>query len=206
MAKNSLFAILLRSRWWISAVLALLIGTVSYALLPTSVRAVGVLSGLPFAVIAAVAARRQWGLPSPARTAATQQAVAAMPWPAFAALLEQAFQRQGYTVRRGTREPVDFELERQGRRTLVSARRWKSARIGLETLRALEQARDAPVKSALAAPELDAGPRPDALLIGLGVVSDTAQPYAAEHGIAVWQVPELARALQGLPLASGAAG
>lgn len=110
MAKNSLFAILLRSSWWISAALALLIGLLSFALLPTSVRAVGVLSGLPFAIISVLAARRQWGLPSAARTAATQQAAATMAWPAFADMLEQAFLRQGYTVRRGAREPVDFEL------------------------------------------------------------------------------------------------
>lgn len=46
---------------------------------------------------------------------------------------------------------------------------------------------------------------PDALFIGLGEVSDTAQPYAAEHGIALWQLPELAKALQGLPLGANAA-
>ena len=43
-------------------------------------------------------------------------------------------------VQRGSGAVVDFELVRQGRRTLVSARRWKSARIGLEALRALHAA------------------------------------------------------------------
>lgn len=41
---------------------------------------------------------------------------------------------------------------------------------------------------------------PDALYIGLGELSDTARPFAARHRIAIWQAPELAPALRGLPL------
>jgi len=77
---------------------------------------------------------------------------------------------------------VDFELERQGRRTLVSARRWKSARLGLEALRALQAERE----------KADAS---DALYICLGELTDTARPYAAAHGITVWQAADLTRVL-----------
>ena len=187
MAPNSLFAILLRSPWWISIAIAVVSGLVVAALLPEQFRVVGALSGLPFAVIGAIAARRQWHLPSAARVAQTQQALATMTWPAFAGVLEQAFQRDGYTVQRRHDAAVDFELQRQGRRMLVSARRWKSARTGQEVLRALQTARD----------EADA---PDALYIGLGELSDTARPFAAQHRIAIWHAPELAQALRGLPL------
>ena len=187
MAKNSLFATLLRSPWWISAVIALVLGLLGVALLPDRFRVAGALSGLPFAVIAIIAARKQWHLPSAARVAETQQALAAMAWPAFAALLEQAFRRDGYTVQRGKTAAVDFELERQGRRMLVSARRWKSARTGLDALRALQAAREA-------------SDAPDALFVGLGEISANAQPFAAEHRIAIWQAAELAQALRGLPL------
>ena len=145
-----------------------------------------IVSGVPFAVIGAIAAWRQWSLPSAARVAETRQAVAGMPWPAFADLLEQAFRRDGYTVARGTTSAVDFELNRNGRRMLVSARRWKSARTGLESLRALQAARDATDHA-------------DGLYIGLGPLTDTAVPFAAAHGIAVWNAGELARALRGLP-------
>ena len=186
MAKNSLFAILLRSPWWVSFGIALLLGLLALALLPERFRVVGALSGLPFVVIGVIAARRQWHLPSAARVAQTQQALAAMAWPAFAGLLEQAFQRDGYAVQRGKTAGVDFELERQGQRMLVSARRWKSAQTGLEPLRALQAAREAS----------DAA---DALFIGLGPVSDSARPFASEHRIAVWQAAELAHALRGLP-------
>lgn len=187
MAPNSLFAILLRSPWWISAAIALVIGLVAAALLPEGFRAIGALSGLPFGVIGALAARRQWRMPSARRVVETQQALATMSWPAFAALLEQAFQRDGYTVQRGQTAAFDFELGRQGRRMLVSARRWKSARTGQDTLRALQTARAA-------------AEAPDALYIGLGELTDSARPFAARHGIAIWQGPELAQALRGLPL------
>jgi restriction system protein len=187
MAKNSVFAILLRSPWWISVGIALLLGLLGFALLPDQYRVFGAVTGLPFMVVGIVAAYRQWHLPSAARVAQTQQALAAMAWPAFAALLEQAFKRDGYTVQRGRTAGVDFELERQGRRMVVSARRWKSASTGLEVLRALQAARDATQA-------------PDALWIGLGPLSDNARPFAAEHRIAIWHAAELAHALRGLPL------
>jgi restriction system protein len=184
MAKNSLFAILLRSHWGLSLGIAAGIALLAAALLPAEYRIVGMLSGLPFMVTGAIAARRQWGLPSAAQVAQTQAAVAAMPWPQFAALLEQAFARDGHAVQRGAADGVDFVLERKGRVMLVGARRWKSARTGLESLRALQAAREA----------ADA---PDALYIGLGELTDSARPFAAEHRIAIWQAAELAQALRG---------
>ena len=78
MAKNSLFAILLRSPWWASASLALAVALVAFALLPDNYRLAGALSGFPFLVIAALAAWRQRQLPSAARieqTSMTQRDV-----------------------------------------------------------------------------------------------------------------------------------
>ena len=187
MAKNSLFAILLRSPWWTSVLIAATLGLLSFALLPAEFRIVGAISGLPFVVIAFLAARRQWRLPSATRVAETHSALSALAWPRFAELLQQSFRRDGFSVEPGDTAAVDFALERRGRRMLVCARRWKSARIGLEAVRALHTAREA----------ADA---PDALYIGLGSLTDTARSYAAEHRVAVWQSAELAQALRGLPL------
>jgi len=193
MAKNSLFAILLRSPWWASAAIALVLALLSGALLPEGYRVVGALSATPFVVISALAARRQWRLPSAAQVAQTQAALSALGWPAFASLLEQAFARDGYSVQRGKADAAaDFQLERQGRAMLVSARRWKSARTGVEGLRALQAAREA-------------AEAPDALYIALGEFSDGARDFARAHRIAVWQAAELAQALRGLPLDAGAA-
>jgi restriction system protein len=187
MSDKSLFAMLLRSPWWISLLIAVLLGLVASALLPADYRVAGALSGFPFAVIAAMAAQRQWRLPSAARVQQTQLATSAMAWPAFAALLEQSFQRSGFSVGPAKGEAVDFSVQRQGRTMLVCARRWKSARIGIETLRALQAAREA-------------AEAPQALCICLGELTDNARPYAAEHGITVWQAADLALALRGMPL------
>jgi restriction system protein len=78
-------------------------------------------------------------------------------------------------------------LERQGRTTLVSARRWKAARIGLEPLRELQAARVAAEAQ-------------DALCIALGEFTDNTPPFVREHGITLWQSAELAKALRGIPL------
>lgn len=188
MAKNSLFALLLRSPWWVSLAIAAGMAVAALALLPPNWRGVALFSGFPFLVLSALAAWKQWHVPNAARVEQTRLAVAAMAWPAFSRLLEDAFKRDGYSVQRGGGDAVDFVLERQGRRMVVSARRWKSARTGLETLRALQSARDA-------------AEAPDALCISLGALTDTARPFAAEHRVAVWQAPEIAHALRGARLA-----
>lgn len=185
MAENSLFAILLRSPWYISLAISVAVGGVAAAVLPEAYRAVGAVSGFPFVVIAAMAAWRGRGKPSPAQVEHAARSLGQMSWPAFAQLLEAAFKRDGFTVRRGPGPAADFEIERNGRRMVVAARRWKSAHTGLEPLRALQTARGA----------VEA---PDALYIGLGELSEAARTLAAGERISVWQAPELAQKLRGL--------
>ena len=193
MAPNSLFATLLRSPWWVSLLLAGVLALGATALLPSDLRAVGALSALPFVVIAGIAAVRQWRLPGAARVARTAAVVGAMPWPAFADLLEQAWQREGYGVSRVSAPSHDFELSRQGRRTLVSARRWKSARTGIDALRPLQAAREAQDAS-------------EAIHLGLGEVTDSARSFASTHRITLWHAADMARVLRGLPLPAVAVG
>lgn len=114
MAEKSLFATLLRSPWWVSLAIAAVLGLLAMSLLPGDYRVVGATSGFPFLVIAVIAAARQWRLPSAARVLQTQQAVTAMAWPEFAALLEAAFRRDGYQVAPGGSAAIDFELEAPG--------------------------------------------------------------------------------------------
>ena len=184
MAKDSLFAILLRKPWWISLGIAAAMSATAWALLPHDWRVAGSLSSFPFVVIAAMAAWRQRHAPSQARVEQTLAAVGGLAWPAFAGLLEQTFLRDGYSVQRRS-GAADFELERRGRTMLVSARRWRAARTGFEPLRELQAVRE---RAAAA----------DALCICLGELSDNAKAYAAEHRIAIWQAAELAQALREL--------
>lgn len=187
MAEKSLFAVLLRSPWWVSLAIGAGIGLVMAAALPQDFRVAGAVSGFPFFVIGAMAAYRQRGLPSAAQVAQIQQTVSAMAWPAFSSALEAAFQREGYQVQRGAAPGVDFVLQRQGRTTLVSARRWKAARTGLEPLRELQAARQAAEAQ-------------EALCIALGEFTDNTRSFVREHRLTLWQAAELAKALRGIPL------
>ncbi|MDZ5687878.1 restriction endonuclease, partial [Achromobacter xylosoxidans] len=59
MSQNSIFAVLLRSPWWMSAGVALLLSVGGFAALPLEYAAMGVFAAVPFAVIAIIAAYRQ---------------------------------------------------------------------------------------------------------------------------------------------------
>lgn len=187
MAKNSLFAILLRSPWWVSVSIGVVLGLIAMALLPSHLGAAGALSGAPFLVIGALAARAQWNHPNQARIDRTVQAVSAMSWPAFADALEHAFKRDGFAVDRSASKTCDFLLERSGRRMMVSARRWKAARTGMDGLKELQSARTAADVA-------------DALYIGLGELTEQAATYASANNIAIWRGPEVALALRDLKL------
>lgn len=143
MSDRSLFAILLRSPWWVSFVLVAAISMASSALLPDDYKIAGALCSFPFAVIGAMAAWRQRHLLSPAQAQALQSALAAMHWREFSALLHQAFVHQGYSVTPLTHGLADFMLTRQGQTTLVCAKRWKAAAWGMDNLQALLSERDA---------------------------------------------------------------
>lgn len=181
--QRSLFALLLRKPWWVSAAVGIGVGLAAAALAPADWRGVMLMTGLPFLVIAGIALVRGLGAPSAAEVEGTAQAARALAWPAFGQQLHDAFTRDGWTVRRVDAPSHDFRLERGAKVMLVAARRWKSAHLGLEPLRALQAARAA-----------DDGA--DALCIALGEPSDAARRFAAAERIAVWQATELAQALR----------
>jgi restriction system protein len=181
MAPNSLFAVLLRSSWWISVAIFLLFVAASYAWLPVEYRLAGALGGAPFAVIGVIAAWRQARLPSAKRSQELLGAVSAMAWPQFSGLLEEAFTRQGYSVERRD-GAADFALLRQGRTTLVSARRWKAARLGEESLQALHRAAS--------------GSDAQCLYIALGELSANARGFVKRNNVTLMQGPALVNLLR----------
>ncbi len=185
MSENSLFAVLLRSRWWISLLIALGVVLVARLLVPREYFLFAAFGALPFAVIAAIAARRQARVPGARRVAAVEQSVAAMSWKTFCDLLEQGFRRDGYEVTRLSIPEADLQLVKGGRTVLVCARRWKAARVGVEPLRALQRA--ARVREAQGC-----------VHVAVAELSETADAFARQQGIQVLQAPELSILLRGL--------
>ena len=138
MSEKSLFAILLRSPWWWSFLIAAVLMLLARVFLPEAFRAVGMLSALPFAVLGIIAAWRQRDKPSPERVALALTDLANMSWKQFLPIMEQAFVQQGFTVSQLNSNAADLQLEKLGRVTLVSCKRWKAATLGVEVLRDLK--------------------------------------------------------------------
>lgn len=177
--KNSLFAILLRSPWWYSFALALLVTLAAIALFPSNLKAAGALGSLPFVVIGVLALRRQLKQPSTAMVERTVQGLQALDWTRLAPLLQQTLRQQGYVVETSRRAEADFELLKDGRKALLLARRFKSTQTGIEPLSALRQTAD----------ELGLQ---DAIFVAMGELSDKAQNFATNKQVHIWRAPELA--------------
>jgi restriction system protein len=135
--QNSLFAVLLRSSWWISALLAAGIFGATRFFLPAEF---ALFAAAPFIVITLYVAWRQLRAPSARRIAQTLERLTALPREEFTAALEAGFRKQGYEVSRPGGEKIDLELKRGGRLSLVGCRRWKAASTGVEPLRELHAA------------------------------------------------------------------
>lgn len=182
MNENSLFAILLRSRWWVSFALAIGITAVAVALLPKPYSVAGWLMGMPFIVIGSIAAWRQWRLPSSARIERAVTAAQAMSAADFKRALIDGFRRDGYEVDAAGGGGYDFTARKAYRRAVVACRRFKVARTGVDPLREVVAARDA----------VDAQ---DAIYVALGEVTDQARAFAAKHSVRLVDGAELARLL-----------
>ena len=173
--ENSLFAILLRQSWWVSALAALAtFGLVQnfmpwgYALFATT----------PFTVISLMVAWKQIRVPGGARLEKALEKIRAMSWEDFAQALETGYRAEGYAVQR-VDGAADFELEKAGRVTLVCARRWKAARTGMEPLKEL----------AAAGEKRSAG---ECRYAVAGELTEQARAYATKQGVKLVEGAELA--------------
>lgn len=182
MSKNSLFAYLLRSPWWISFGIAFLIASVARYFFAEKHGIYVISVAFPFLLIGMIAAWRQFRTPSAARIDKTLAAISAISWRDFSAQLQLAFEKDGYAVTRTT-GVADFRLVKAGRTALVLGKRWKAANHGLEPLRELEAARDAQEVN-------------DAIYVAAGNMTENAQRFARGHGITLLQGAELTRLLR----------
>ena len=140
MAENSLFAVLMRSRWWISFAICAAVVLVSLAVFPKDISPFAALGAFPFFVVGCIACYKQLRAPSPARLEQIQQVIAEQSWADFCAQLQTAWQAEGYEVQRLNQAGADLLLTRNGQTSVVGARRWKAAAHGVEPLRELQAA------------------------------------------------------------------
>lgn len=174
--ENSLFAILMRQDWWVSALAAIAtFGLVQnfmpwgYALFATT----------PFTVITLMVAWKRIRVPGGARLEKALEKIRGMAWEDFAQKLERAFTAEGFNVQR-IKGAADFELEKHGYVTLVCARRWKVVRTGVEPIREL----------------VEYGKKRDARgcrYVAAGEVTEQARAYAKEQGATLIEGVELAK-------------
>ena len=176
--KNSLFAVLLRSPWWVSALAAIGLVVGLRLLIPTSY---AVFAALPLAVIAAYVGWQQLRAPSAGCIAGTLERLRAMSWDDFSAAIEQAYRREGYTVNRLPGH-ADFELVQGARCALVACKRWKATRTGIEPLRELEAARRAREAQ-------------ECIYVAAGEITERAREFAAQKSIHLVHGAELANLL-----------
>jgi restriction system protein len=177
--ENSAFAVLARSPWWVSLLIAAGVFLLARHFVP-DVYAIFV--PLPFYATGGVAAWRRLHTPSPARVARALEALRALGADEFARALEDAYRREGYEVARLDGRQADLELTKAGRTTLVAFKRWKAQRTGIEPLRELDAARRAREAHECAC-------------VAAGEVTDSARAFAAEKAIRIVGEAELARLL-----------
>jgi restriction system protein len=184
MARNSLFAVLLRSPWWVSIGAAVGVALAARIVLPDRYAIAGALTGVPFVVIGSIAAWKQLSAPSAARVSSTLEAIGSMSWGDFSSAIEDAFRRDGYTVTRLNGPQADFEMIKAGRTSLVSCKRWKAATTGVEPLRALHAVRQAREAQ-------------EGIYVAVGEMTDNARRFAMENKIRLVQGADLAQMLRG---------
>jgi restriction system protein len=185
MHQNSLFAVLLRSRWWVSFAVAIGLFAIARLFIPEKYVFYAMFFPLPFLVIGCIAAWKQLQAPSASRIVQTAEALRNMNWGEFADAIELAYRKDGFTVNRLSGGDADFETIKGGRIGLVSCKRWKAARTGVEPLRDLDAMRA----------KRDAH---ECTYMTVGEISGNAIAFAKQKNIHLFREVELARLLPGI--------
>jgi restriction system protein len=190
MSDKSVFAILLRKPWWVSILIAVVLMLMFGAMLPRKLALYSASTALPFLVVGAIAAFRQWRKPSAAQVTQRLEQVRTMSWRDFSDAIEQAFLKDGYEVERQQQAGVDFAVRKTGHTVLIGCKRWKAGSHGIEPLRELH--------AAVIERGASAG-----IYIATGELTDNARRFALENSISVMQGADLVQLLATLPKPHG---
>jgi len=150
-ANPSLMTTLSRSPWWASVVFAgfvyLLMAKVAPAMLSNRPHLAPIATGLShvawlsaifllpglFSLISSLQKKQRFDGQS--RNWSPDE----LSWRQFEELLEEAYRRRGFAIRRppseGADGGIDLDLERNGRRYLVQCKHWKRRRVGVQVIR-----------------------------------------------------------------------
>lgn len=179
MAKSSLFAVLLRSPWWYSVLIGLVIISISSVVVGGQYVLLGIFGALPFFGIAGYAGYKLSQLPSQKRVQEVDQQARKMPATQIAAKIADSYVKERYDSIVFKGNAADLELTRGNRTFLLSSKRFKVANTGIEPLKQL----------------VAAGQKVEAtgyLYVALGEISAAAREYANQNDIELIQADRLA--------------
>ena len=178
MRENSLFAVLLRTQWWYSMLIAAAIVLAAFALLRPEHAIYSIGIAAPFFGIAVYRAFIQMRSPSAGDYSKVDTAVRTMPLRELVAMLSTAYTENGYEVAPFKGKAADLRLEHNDRLRLVSCKRIKAANNGVPPLKELVAAGDKEEAAYLT-------------FIALGDVSSEAAAFARENNVDIIGLEEL---------------
>ena len=174
MAKGSLFAVLLRSKWWYSVLIGLFVLVASLLFTDGQYVVLSISGALPFLGIGGYAAYKQFQLPSEKRVLEVTQEAQKMPAAIIAEKIAANYIKYGYESNAFKGNGADLELTQGSRKLLLCSKRFKVANTGIEPLKLL----------------VAAGEQAGAigfLYVALGEISATARDYAQKNNIELIQ-------------------
>ena len=184
LAQGSLFAVLLRSPWWYSVLVGLLMIGLSAAVFGGQYVALGIFGALPFFGIAGFAGFKQSQLPSQKRVLEVDQMARKMPARQIAEKIADSYLEKRFDSRAFGGNEAELELELGNRKLLLCSKRFKAANTGVEPLKQL----------------VSAGENVEAtgyLYVALGDISAAARDYAQQNDIELIQADRLAAFFDG---------
>jgi len=184
MAEGSLFALLLRSSWWISVCIALAIITLSLAIAEAQFLILGIAGALPFLGIAAYAGYQQYQRPSRKRIQEVAMEAKTMRADQLAKKIAARYIEKRFDCKTLKGGEANLELSRGHEKILLNSKRFKVANTGIDPLKKL----------------VEAGEKGEAtgyLHVALGTVSKAAIDFAKHNNIEIIQADRLAEFFDG---------
>ena len=182
--QNSLFATLLRSPWWYSALVGLFIIAISFVIAGGQYVIIGIFTSLPFFAIAGAAGRRQLKQPSRQQILQAAEQAQSMSPAQIAERIASPYVEERFDAEPFAGADADLLLTRGNRIILVCTKRFKASNTGIGPLKRLVAAGESVEASAF-------------MYVSLGDVSDAAATYARDNDIELIQAKRLAAFLDG---------